>query len=178
MRKLLQPGLVLVTDEVTGWWAEFSEDETKRYALGRPLTGAGGIHVSMSLNPSTADAFKNDPTVLRDMTRAQSMGASLLVKLNIGAHRATDPKDWKSAADPIGPLNDERIEYWVRRAELVICSWGTHGKFRDRDLEVLRLLRRLGVKPKCLGLSKEGHPKHPLYLKKDTPLIDYVGRAV
>jgi hypothetical protein len=91
--------------------------------------------------------------------------------LNLFAYRATDPKVMKLQKDPVGALNDEIIKSVFEHTDLVICAWGTHGKYLDRGETVKNMLKPKESKyygDLCyLGLTKDGYPKHPLYLKKD-----------
>jgi hypothetical protein len=116
------------------------------------------------LNPSTADEFKNDPTVERCERRARALGFGAFRVTNIFAYRATDPKVMRAAEDPVGPHNDAAILEACDWAASVVCAWGTHGAYLSRGEEVIDLLKRAGVRPLTLGLSKHGHPKHPLYI--------------
>ena len=88
---------------------------------------------------------------------------------NIFAYRATDPIDMKNATDPIGPENDRYLKKNSDSAGIVVAAWGTHGVFKDRGKIVTSMLSYL----KCLGKTKDGHPKHPLYLRKDLEPIPY-----
>lgn len=92
--------------------------------------------------------------------------------LNAFAYRATDPREMKAQEDPVGPEND----YWLRetsgRAEIIIAAWGIHGGFRGRQAEVMNLVPNM----KCLGITKEGFPKHPLYLRGDSAPLPFIGR--
>ena len=83
--------------------------------------------------------------------------------VNLCAYRATDPKELKTVASPIGPHNDDTILAVVRYASKIICAWGAHGSRRGES--VLRKLRQEGLEPLCLEKTKKGAPKHPLYLK-------------
>jgi hypothetical protein len=85
--------------------------------------------------------------------------------LNLFAFCATDPRDLKRAADPIGPDNDKHLLTEVCTVEHVIACWGEHGRFRGRDQEVSDLIVARGVAFECLVKNKTGAPHHPLYLK-------------
>ena len=118
------------------------------------------------LNPSTADADEDDPTIRRCKSFAQREGCSALEVVNLYAHRATDPKQLWQVLDPIGPENDRYITDAVEHAGVVIAGWGAHAK-RMRAKAVERLLPGAFA----LGFTKQGSPKHPLYIKSDAPLI-------
>lgn len=160
-------------DEAT---ATFSPCRTYRYALTRRWNQSWPVAVFVMLNPSTANAFVEDPTVRRCLSFARSWGAGGLVVLNAFALRSTDPKALYSHADPVGPANDDVIAETLTGAEPVgpvVVAWGQHGALRGRGEQVLKLLRAYGVKPLCLGLTKAGQPRHPLYVRGDAATVEY-----
>lgn len=127
----------------------------------------------IGLNPSTADETKDDPTIRRCIGFARVREASGLVMANLFAYRATDPYIMRQADDPIGPDNDSWLTFLALRATYVIAAWGVHGSFQGRDQEVLKLLAGKRIKVSCLGTTKAGLPRHPLYLRSDTELVPY-----
>ncbi|MEJ6390234.1 DUF1643 domain-containing protein [Gymnodinialimonas ulvae] len=144
--------------------AVYSPCERYRYALTRVWDAEGRRALFIMLNPSTATELQNDPTVERCERRARALGFGAFRVLNIFAWRATDPRDMRAAADPVGPENDAAIMGSLEWADAVICAWGTHGAHRGRGPEVAAMLRKAEVPLMHLGLSKAGHPKHPLYI--------------
>lgn len=144
--------------------AVYSQCERYRYSLTRVWDGAGGrVHFVM-LNPSTATEVQNDPTVERCERRARTLGFGSFTVTNIFAWRDTDPRAMKAAGDPIGPANDAAIVSAGHTADQIIAAWGTHGAHLGRGAAVEVILRQLGKPIYHLGLSKDGHPKHPLYI--------------
>jgi len=129
------------------------------------------------LNPSTADASRLDPTVRRCAGFATTWGAGALEVTNLFALRATDPNELRSAEAPIGEGNDEAILAGALAADLVVCGWGIHGSLGDRHHDVLMLLFGAGVQPTVLGLTKDGHPRHPLYLRGDLLPTSFPGAS-
>lgn len=144
-----------------------------RYSL-RRRWGSGLSLCVIMLNPSTADAVKDDPTVRRCVGFARREGWMGLEVVNLFAYRATSPKELKSSACPVGPGNDEAIRVACARAGRIVVAWGAHGSFMSRDKEVLESMTR---KVWCLGTTKRGHPRHPLYLKSSQPLIRYARKT-
>jgi hypothetical protein len=122
----------------------------------------------IGLNPSTADETKDDPTIRRCVGFAKAWGYGALCMTNLFAFRATDPKIMKKQENPVGEANHHHILRCAFGAGIVIAAWGTHGVFRNQDLNVKQWVNSIGVALHHLGLSKDGHPKHPLYLKSDT----------
>lgn len=139
-----------------------------RYSLSHKWNGAPDKKlVFLMLNPSTADAFKTDPTVAACMVWAQMWEFGELEVVNIFSYRATDPKLMKKAEDPIGPLNNAFIKDAVASASLVVAAWGAHGNHLGRGREVAGKLLK-DAKLTCFTTVKGGHPKHPLYIKRKT----------
>lgn len=151
-------------DPTTPTAATISECGTYRYDLQRWWDDSLRACVFVMLNPSTADASRDDPTIKRCVGFAKAWGFGGLAVVNLFAFRATSPDDMKAAADPVGPDNDRHIRRWAEQAGGVVAAWGTHGVHRGRDREVRALLGRVGVSVSHLGLTNGGHPKHPLYL--------------
>lgn len=153
--------------------AYISEDDIYRYSLSRDWNEEFPMMLFIMLNPSTADAVVDDPTIRRCIGFAEREDMGGIEVVNLFAFRATDPKDMKSAADPVGPENDTVIRQALMEAETVVCAWGAHGNHQGRSQAVLDLIRGEGHKPLSLGpLTKGGQPRHPLYLKADTPLVN------
>ncbi len=140
----------------------FSTDRVYRYTLWREFDLANRTYVQfVGLNPSTADEVQDDPTVRRCIDFAKRWGFGALCMTNIFAYRATDPDVMKAAQDPIGPGNDAWLTRIAAGAGLVVAAWGNHGAFIDREQAVVSLLPRLT----CLGTTKSGAPRHPLYVR-------------
>lgn len=144
--------------------AVYSDCERYRFSLTR-LWDASGPRVNfIMLNPSTATEVQNDPTVERCERRARTLGYGSFAVTNIFAWRDTDPRAMRAADDPIGQGNDSTILERAAWAHDVIAAWGTHGAFLGRGQDVAAMVQALNRPLFHLGLSKDGHPKHPLYL--------------
>ncbi len=168
-----------VTDDVTPdgtGWARFSYDERFRYRLGRALTPRAVyqsahtpeeselIRVTfVMLNPSTADAFRLDPTVNKCCAFARAWGAARLEVVNLFALRSTDPRGL-DIPGPVGDdeANDQSILAACEGAKLVIAAWGNNGWRKGRDQLVLAMLRRAEIPLHNLGMTAELRPLHPL----------------
>lgn len=151
--------------------AVFSDCEVYRYTLERVWDPSLPRILFVLLNPSTADAVNDDPTNRRGIGFAKAWGFGSCIFVNLFAFRSPDPKVMKAADDPVGEKNDAHILDQASRADRVVAAWGTHGNHQLRDSEVLDLLEGVGLYH--LGLTKDGHPKHPLYLSKDTELVPW-----
>ena len=161
----------------TAW---FSEDRRYRWSLTRDLAlplllESGPTVLICGCNPSTADADKNDPTIAKEIgfvTRI--LGATRLIKVNLLAAVATNPRDLARIQDPIGPRNDWAISDGVLRADVCIAAWGIPKGgaavariFEKRAREVIAL----PTDWQCFGVTDGGYPKHPLYLPSSTKLV-------
>ena len=129
----------------------------------------------IGMNPSTADASVDDPTCAREWTFARREGFSAMVKCNVGDYRATHPK---MLVEPgivaVSPANIPAIRQAARGAGLVVLC---HGKLNralaSAGREIVETLRADGLDLWCFGVNADGSPKHPLYLRADTPLIAF-----
>ncbi|GGH27451.1 hypothetical protein SAMN05444007_10484 [Cribrihabitans marinus] len=144
--------------------AVYSDCERYRYSLTRIWDPDGSRALFVMLNPSTATEVQNDPTVERCERRARALGFGGFQVANIFAWRETDPRKMRAAADPVGPENDAAILQGAAWADRIVAAWGSHGSHLDRGPAVEQLLRRAGRPLFHLGLTKAGHPRHPLYI--------------
>lgn len=157
--------------------ATISADGVYRYTLEREVGPEPRRALWVMLNPSTADAAADDPTIRRVMDFTARLKCGIAAVVNLFAFRATDPLALKEAADPIGPDNTTHIATEAQRAHMIIAAWGSHGRMRKRNLEVYALLRT--YKPTVFSLEGKGgemvtgngQPFHPLMLRKDARLL-------
>jgi hypothetical protein len=141
--------------------ASFSRCQRYRYALWRRWDQDRPLVAMIGLNPSTADAKRDDPTIRRCIGFARDWGGGGLVMANLFAFRATRPSDLKKADDPIGPRNDHWIGRISRLCPTLVAAWGNDGAWLGRSAQ---LHRRLGSRLQILRLNRSGEPAHPLYL--------------
>lgn len=153
-----------------GAWAE----GRYRYLLWRRWADADSLLFIM-LNPSTADAAQDDPTIRRCIGFARAWGFGGVEVVNLFAWRATLPRDLARARAPVGPHNDRAIVEAAARSRAVIAAWGVHGALRGREAEVARLLA--STRLRCLGTTIEGAPRHPLYVAAKVRTADFACRA-
>jgi hypothetical protein len=136
---------------------------TYRYELSRRVNLlVNFMGVFMMLNPSTADASDDDPTIRRCIGFTKAWGWSHFTVFNLFALRATDPSELSRHPDPIGPNNDSYLQN-IPREWPIVAAWGAHPFAVERASEVVKLLNRPLY---CLGQTKSGAPRHPLYLPK------------
>lgn len=145
-----------------------------RYQLSREphdLYTTRGPALFIMLNPSTADAALDDPTIRRCRSFAKSWDCSGIVVANLYALRAPNPADLWKHADPVGPDNDMYLAALLQEHETIVCAWGANAR-PERVLAVKKMFRRQST-PVCLGTTKFGAPRHPLYMRGDQPLIEW-----
>jgi hypothetical protein len=151
--------------------AIISECGQYRYLLSRNKTQANpiaGPAVFIMLNPSTADATLDDPTIRRCKGFAESWDCNGIIVANLYAFRSSSPKDLWTVADPVGNENDLYLKQLALEFDEVVFAFGANAK-EDRIKQVYDIFK--GGKIWCLGTTKAGLPKHPLYIKADQPLI-------
>ena len=165
-----------------GGGVDMTDDTTHRYRLSRetPAIDASGTATWVMLNPSTADDQTDDPTIRRVVGFTGRWGYRRVEVVNVFAARATNPRTLKTMLDPIGgPEADQAIREAVADAQLVVAAWGgsvsvvSKASSRDvrmRHIWVIDLLRRSGRDVFCLGRTRDGYPRHPLYVPYRTTL--------
>jgi hypothetical protein len=119
------------------------------------------------LNPSTADAVQDDPTIRLCIQWGRTPGFEGVGIVNLFAWRATSPRDlvrrFRTGTDVAGPENNDAIIGTASASDMVICAWGNRGKLGGQAERVRSILLRNGVSHHALKMSKEGQPVHPLY---------------
>ena len=162
---------------VRGGTAVISSCGQYRYLLTRHPGLQPRIATFIMLNPSTADAEKDDQTIRKCIGFTRLLGCGTLQVVNLFAYRARYPRDMKKAIDPVGPDNAEHVRRAVQEAVgPVICAWGAQGGYRDQDRTMMRWLAEAGVVPFAYALTKEGHPQHPLLIPYKAELSRFPGR--
>lgn len=164
-------------------YALISDDGRYRYTLDRawhlPIEPVRPM-VFVMLNPSTADATEDDPTVRRCLGFARREACNYVRIVNLFALRATQPLDVKAALSStvmsaVGPDNTEAIrdaaEFAAKLDGLVVVAWGAHEWASPRARIVAVQLQQAGVELRCLGVTKGGAPRHPLYVPSAAPLV-------
>jgi hypothetical protein len=161
-------------------------DSAHRWWLAR-WWGAGPRVLFVMLNPSTATASKNDPTIRRCISFARREGFAGFEVVNLFAFRSAYPSALRGAVDPVGADNDAEIASAAARIVAnggkIIAAWGSRvsfGKrakpaFQGRDAHVLALLGA-DTDVWCLGRGKTGTPNHPLMLDRTQALEMFATR--
>lgn len=144
-----------------------------RYALRRELgilaPERRGSVLWVMLNPSTADASQDDPTIRRCLRFSRDWGYGSMAVANLYAFRSPKPWALRYAPDHDEAENDAWIKRLSAEAGIVVAAWGANAE-RARARTVLELLAR---PVDCLGLTRNGHPRHPLYIPAATCPMRY-----
>jgi hypothetical protein len=148
--------------------ALYSDCETYRYALTRTWDPASKKLLFVMLNPSKATEVQNDPTIERCERRARALGFGGFRAVNIFALRETDPAKMKKHVAPEGPDNTQIIREAALWADTTIAAWGAHGDHLGQGFNVRDHLFATGRDIHHFGLTKFGHPRHPLYISYQT----------
>ena len=161
--------------------AELSNDRVYRYSLWRKWSKSKAMIMFIGLNPSTADENEDDSTLTRCVNFAKAWGYGGIYMMNLFALRTKAPKILLKHPLPNGyteAMYGNWNDYWLKlRASecmTIVAAWGTKGNYLDRDKEVMKIIPNM----KCLRLTKNGFPEHPLYLSKDTKLISFKRRKM
>lgn len=146
-----------------------------RYRLDRGSRGKSVVFIMV--NPSTADATKNDPTIRKVLGFAERLSYKHVIVGNKFAYRTAYIDELSRTHDPVGPENDRHLEKIMRDGDLHIVAWGSLTKLpvrlRKRWRDIVRIARELDVRLHCLGVTIGGHPRHPLMTPYDTPLTTW-----
>ncbi len=152
--------------------AEVSDCRMYRYVLERIWDTSLLATVFIMLNPSTADAKEDDPTIRACVEFAKRWGTGGLTVINLFAFRSTSPEGLNHVFDPFGPFNYRHVENVCKSRDVdrVICAWGSKlpKKWEDEGQTMLKHLHEINVIPYALKLNDDGNPRHPLYIKRDT----------
>lgn len=153
--------------------ASFDRTGAYRWRLWRAWDRPGPTVAFVMLNPSRADAEVDDPTIRRCMGFAFDWGASRLEVVNLFGACTSSPAELRAFDEPVGRGNDRALRAALKAAEVVVVAWGVHGTMLGRARALApRLLRH---DPVCLGVTRDGHPRHPLYIPKTQSLEPWPG---
>ncbi len=141
-----------------------------RYSLWRAWSPYHPRIAFILLNPSTADEHRNDPTIRRCISFARIWNFGSMEVVNLFAYRATDYRELFKANEPIGTDNNRFLIQAAERCSTIVLGWGARGTFLNRDRQVMSLLAGRNDLY-CLGNTKSGQPRHPLYVKRNTNLV-------
>lgn len=169
------PDTVQRGDDAKG--AVFSACGLYRYQLWRVWDPTKPVVVFVMLNPSKADHQKDDSTIIRCQNFAKSWNCGGVYVINLFAFRSTYPTELLQAEDPIGTsnLSYQLVTMHKRDVDSIVVAWGNSPIVRKLQKSSPDYLFEVfgGLPLYHMGLSKDGTPKHPLYLKSDTLLAPF-----
>lgn len=135
-----------------------------RYSLSRRMSMGDRVVLFVGLNPSTADAENDDPTIRREVDYAMRWGFDWYLKANVYGYRSTNPDVLPRVPDPVGPHNADAVLELSGQAELIICAWGKNPLTPAARVIAASLIA--DPRARYLKLNNDGSPSHPLYLRK------------
>lgn len=153
--------------------ALLSDDRMFRYWLLRRWSNALPLMAVIGCNPSKADETNDDHTIRKLLVFGRDLGFGGILMLNVGAFRATDPREWKAARDPFGPSNtvDHLQAYLVKhQPAIVVSAWGKPLMSSQRGQHRAEAIKKNILGMKCWGRNGDGSPRHPLMLPYTTPI--------
>lgn len=166
--------------KVTVKTAIISPGEKYRYWLVR-LWNHDPVAVFIMLNPSTADAETDDPTIRRCVDFANRWGCGGIIVANLFAYRATDPAELMNVDDPFGPDNElhqiNALNIAKKYDAPIICGWGSMTGLVSKVPKEFFNRVSADYRLQCLGVNADGSPKHPLYIPAETEPMDWNGYA-
>lgn len=148
--------------------AEFSECGQYRYGLWRKWDEDKPNIMFIGLNPSTATETMDDPTIRRVKRFAMDWGYGGVYMCNLFAFISAYPNDLKTCDDPIAD-NDLWLIYFATMCKDVLFAWGSFPEATERA----KIVSDMFPAAVCLGLNKNGTPKHPLYISANTKPLKY-----
>jgi hypothetical protein len=155
--------------------AKFDESGKYRYSLWRTWSLYQPHIVYVLLNPSTADEHRNDPTLRRCIEFARAWQFGSVEVVNLFAYRAPNANELLKIYDPVGVENNYYLTQAIEQCSTVVVGWGTNGTLFGRDRQVLSMLSVM-KEVYCLGATRDGHPRHPLYVKGETTLVPFIAQ--
>lgn len=170
----------MLSSPFAGAW--ISDRGVYRYALWRRWDAAAPMLVVCMLNPSTADASKDDPTIRRLVSFADRDGYGAILVVNLYAYRTAHPTELRGRPYEavVGPENNDLFEAAITQGSTVLLGWGAADwqsidGDRTRRNDVIKFVSHAEAIPVCLGLTASGEPRHPLYVRGDVPFQPYAG---
>lgn len=153
--------------------AKLSKDGLYRYNLWRRWNAQRPTLAVCMLNPSTADAERDDPTIRKLIWWAGLWHYGGIEVVNVCAYRTSEPEllfiAQAQGTDIVGPDNMKAISLAVLGRDC-LCAWGTNVRKLDLHMKRVRLsLRRNARGLYAVGKTRGGYPVHPLYQLKDQP---------
>lgn len=137
--------------------AEFSPCGKYRYKLWRIWDEELPKVMCIGLNPSNANASKNDPTISNLIKMLTILGYGGFYMMNLFAWISSKPEALLTCADPQGENETKLSEVEALCADVIVC-WGNFKQAENRIKEVLPRYPNA----KCFGKTKSGKPLHPL----------------
>lgn len=148
--------------------AYFSDDRMYRYYLWRKWDVKKPVIMFIGLNPSTANEISDDPTIRRVVSFARSWGYGAVYMMNLFSFVTAYPEELLKAKNPVGD-NDMYLNVIGKMCSATVFAWGSFKEAKERAEIVMNMF----PSATCLGINKNGTPKHPLYVAGKTSQMNF-----
>lgn len=157
--------------------AKFNEDRTHRYYLSRIWDEKMSKMLFIGINPSTADGEKDDHTVSRLVKFCQSWGFGGFYIVNLYSFISPEPEDMIDHYNNLTNKMEKALHKqnmavalrYGRICSMITFMWGAGIPNQTQADKYIRTFRDAY----CFGKTREGHPKHPLFLASHTQLTKF-----
>ena len=161
----------------------FSECRSYRWILKRELLSGKKTVVFIGLNPSKANSANNDRTLVRIINFCSIWNYKNIYIINLFGLISKSPIQLSKSNDPIGENNDlitlKSLRFWREDSNCDLwLGWGDKGQLKGRDRKVLKLIKKFSnwksnennysKRVLSIGLTKQGNPRHPLYMPNES----------
>jgi hypothetical protein len=157
--------------------AIFDADRKHRYRLEREVQPEGIVASIIMVNGSDAGETENDHTVTKLVGFGKALGWRRFIVGNLFARVGKDIKVLREHGNPVGPHNDVHLAEIIAAGDVLVVGWGALAKLpetlRKRWIDIVRMADGFDKKLYCLGVNDDGHPKHPLMIGYDAPLVEW-----
>ncbi|MEL7473035.1 MAG: DUF1643 domain-containing protein [Planctomycetota bacterium] len=152
--------------------AVFSEDGLHRFELLRRWSDTLPTLAVVMLNPSRADAQRDDATIRAVRAFAERWGFGSFRVVNLFSRITPQPAELFASNDQVRlPENDAHLERVIEHADTLWFAWGIDGAGTDRAAHVVSSFG--GRRPMCIGVTQNGAPRHPSRKRHDLELEPY-----
>ncbi|MAM05239.1 MAG: hypothetical protein CMD06_04690 [Flavobacteriales bacterium] len=146
--------------------ALFSKDQKYRYLLERTWNNSKKKLLFIMLNPSSADSKKDDPTIRRLISFSKKWGYGGFKVCNLYSYVTSSPSTLYSSSNILGYKNKSYIKKQIKNSDCIVYAWG------NTEAEP-HWLKKIVKTSYCIGINKNGTPKHPLYINSNAKLLNY-----
>ena len=149
--------------------ASFSIGRKYRYSLWRIWDKEKPLVMFIGLNPSTANANDDDPTIRRVKRFAFDWGFGGVYMMNLFSYVTPYPDELVLTDVSHEIVNDFQLKQVAKHCSEIIFAWGSFKEAKERAEKINVMFPGA----KALAINNDGSPKHPLYVAKNITLVNY-----